>query len=308
MDNLTALQSALSKVGKSVSRVVFPVPGGRVSQSVGPGHVAVDIAAPLGSPVYAPVFGKVTQIRRQRTGYGTNVRLLTPEGEELIFAHLGDVNVRPGQTVSAGSLLGRIGMTGYTSGPHVHFERRRPGPDRFVAGSRSTTTALDPWELLKSAAQRAAGSFRASPPPRNLTALSAPSSVAEQIRAARRGRPVVRDRGAETRTVQRLAQPTPPRAAVLPGPMGVPVRSTDRQQAAEWRETEDKSSIMSPWKSLASRALMGSAGFIIMVVGLFILSSGLREAAKGGAVRAVRFVAGTATGGPATGAVAATVS
>lgn len=125
------------------------IPGGHVSQLPQPGHEALDIAAPLGTPIYAPTSGIVEKIQNLGTyGYGRDIRIIAPSGLEELFGHLSEQDVYPGEPISAGQFIGRVGSTGYSTGPHTHFEVRKPGPDIFARGSRSTTTAIDPLSFL----------------------------------------------------------------------------------------------------------------------------------------------------------------
>lgn len=92
-------------------------------------HTALDIAASYGSPVVAAQNGVVSSVSvgTWDGGYGTNVRVNNGDVETL-YAHFSSINVSAGQAVNAGStVLGWIGMTGRTTGPHVHFEVRKGG-------------------------------------------------------------------------------------------------------------------------------------------------------------------------------------
>jgi len=84
-------------------------------------HNAVDIAAPYGSAIIAPMDGRVLE-----TGYspilGKYVMMTHSGGWKTLFGHMSEVLVKEGQYVSQGRTLGRIGTTGYSTGPHVHFE------------------------------------------------------------------------------------------------------------------------------------------------------------------------------------------
>jgi len=92
-------------------------------------HTALDIATAYGTPVAAAQNGIVEYVNvgTWDGGYGTNVRVRNGDVETL-YSHFSGVNVSAGQTVTAGStVLGWIGMTGRTTGPHVHFEVRKGG-------------------------------------------------------------------------------------------------------------------------------------------------------------------------------------
>lgn len=88
------------------------------------GHMGIDLAGGIGTPVYACREGVVQSID---TNYysGFDVRIFTKDGEFLhIYEHLDKWNVNVGQDVVTGELIGWIGTTGYSSGPHLHFECR----------------------------------------------------------------------------------------------------------------------------------------------------------------------------------------
>lgn len=77
--------------------------------------------------VCAAQAGKVTEVRRDATGYGWHVRIQHEDGFQTIYAHLSEIRVRAGQKVRAGEIIGRMGNTGNSTGPHLHFELRKNG-------------------------------------------------------------------------------------------------------------------------------------------------------------------------------------
>lgn len=122
------------------ARVVWPVDGGRISQDFGPTsfalepplcfegrcyphfHDGLDIAAALGTPVRAIAAGRVTIAGRVAGG----AVLVEIEHSPGVFSRYGHLEpgpaVRVGESVAAGDLVGTIGLTGNTTGPHLHFE------------------------------------------------------------------------------------------------------------------------------------------------------------------------------------------
>ena len=93
-------------------------------------HKGVDIGASVGAPVVAAHNGTVSQVYNGgwHGGYGVHVIVSGDNGYTTLYSHMSGTNVSPGQQVSAGSsLLGWVGMTGRTTGPHLHFEIRGPG-------------------------------------------------------------------------------------------------------------------------------------------------------------------------------------
>lgn len=102
---------------------LFPVvePIG-VSQRYGVFHPGVDIRAPKGSQVISVAAGTVIEVKRMRTGYGHYVRIAHAGTVSSLYAHLDKINVVVGQKVDKGQEIGTVGMTGWTTGPHLHFE------------------------------------------------------------------------------------------------------------------------------------------------------------------------------------------
>jgi murein DD-endopeptidase MepM/ murein hydrolase activator NlpD len=107
---------------------VFPVGGGASVVSVGAEHhdyPAADIAAPAGSPVYALAAAVVVNSWREpdeRCGIGATIR--TEDGLTWTYCHLSylDPHVEPGQVLAAGDLVGLVGSTGHSTGPHLHLQ------------------------------------------------------------------------------------------------------------------------------------------------------------------------------------------
>jgi murein DD-endopeptidase MepM/ murein hydrolase activator NlpD len=119
---------------------------GKTRASHSPSSRAIDWNRPddEGDQVVAAAPGVVTVAEpRGRSGYGNWVRVVHESGENTLYAHLRTVTVAVGQTVDQGALLGTVGSTGNSSGPHLHFEERNtrgvvaPFFDglRFVFGS-----------------------------------------------------------------------------------------------------------------------------------------------------------------------------
>jgi len=99
-------------------------------------HTGIDIAAPLGSPVYAAADGMVVAVAHTDVGYGNYVIVAHGAGVMTLYGHLLATNVAVGQHVGRGQLVGLEGMSGFATGPHLHFEIRVGGlvtdPIRFL--------------------------------------------------------------------------------------------------------------------------------------------------------------------------------
>lgn len=84
-------------------------------------HQGVDLAAPQGTPIYAAKSGKVTNASFQQGGAGYYVSINHGDGFTSIYMHMTHYIVAPGQYVSTGQVIGYVGSTGASTGPHLHF-------------------------------------------------------------------------------------------------------------------------------------------------------------------------------------------
>ena len=91
-------------------------------------HPAVDFRAPMGTPIVATGYGRINFMSAE-TGYGNVVKISHPGQITTLYAHMKGFakGLHRGSTVKAGQVIGYVGMTGYTTGPHVHYEYRVKG-------------------------------------------------------------------------------------------------------------------------------------------------------------------------------------
>ncbi|MEP7166414.1 MAG: M23 family metallopeptidase [Candidatus Woesebacteria bacterium] len=118
-------------VSKTISGpFIWPVPG-RVTLQFGdsdlpyqPFHTGIDIAGKEGDPIHA--FFKGTVISTDEIGWGYGTHVIIDHGDNLssLYAHLQTISASKGQEVSAGQIIGTRGSSGWSTGPHLHFEIR----------------------------------------------------------------------------------------------------------------------------------------------------------------------------------------
>lgn len=111
----------------------WPVQGGRITQGFGmtsfaksgayggAGHNGIDIGAPNGTPVYATAAGTVVSVGFNDNSYGKWVVIKHTDGYFSLYGHLSAQGVSNGQSVSRGQNIGKVGSTGFATGPHLHF-------------------------------------------------------------------------------------------------------------------------------------------------------------------------------------------
>ncbi|MFW5697485.1 MAG: murein hydrolase activator EnvC family protein [Fimbriimonadaceae bacterium] len=122
--------------GPFTGSFINPTPGARVSSNYGMRihpiartrrmHTGIDLAAPTGTPIVASAAGKVIFAGWKR-GYGNTVIVDHGGGMSTLYAHCSSITVGNGQIVNMGQTIARVGSTGYSTGPHLHFEIRQGG-------------------------------------------------------------------------------------------------------------------------------------------------------------------------------------
>lgn len=117
-------------------------------------HWGMDFTAPRGTPIYASGDGKIVRADASASGYGKHIRIEHGFGYISLYAHLSKYNVRKGQKVKRGDLIGYVGSTGRSEAPHLHYEIIKDGnkinPINFYYGKLS---AAEFYELLKKSQQ-----------------------------------------------------------------------------------------------------------------------------------------------------------
>ena len=115
-------------------------------------HKGMDFTAKRGTPVYASGDGKITRADSRSSGYGKHIRIDHGYGYVSLYAHLNGYNVRRGQKVKRGDVIGFVGSTGRSQAPHLHYEIAKDGrkinPVNFYYGN---LTAQEFDLLLKQA-------------------------------------------------------------------------------------------------------------------------------------------------------------
>ena len=113
----------------------------------------MDFTAPRGTPIYASGDGKIIRVDQGSAGYGKHIRIDHGFGYISLYAHMSKYNVRKGQKVKRGDLIGFVGNTGRSQAPHLHYEISKNGskinPINFYYGNLSP----EEFEAMQKAAQ-----------------------------------------------------------------------------------------------------------------------------------------------------------
>ena len=90
-------------------------------------HAGLDFTAPIGTPIYATAEGVVSEAGFNAGGYGNRVLINHGYGYETLYGHMVRIKVRAGQKVNRGEVIGWVGSTGKSTGPHCHYEVHKDG-------------------------------------------------------------------------------------------------------------------------------------------------------------------------------------
>jgi murein DD-endopeptidase MepM/ murein hydrolase activator NlpD len=167
---LTAELIAKDPVLTATGHLLWPIPHATISQGFGPTpyvfeaayagfphfHTGIDLAMPLGTPVFAAADGVVVLARPMTdtggmlVGYGNYVIIQHDTGLKTLYGHLLTIGVKAGDVVHRGQLIGLVGSTGNSTGPHTHFE------------VRIENSPVDPIQMLPAAAPQPAAPIPAA--------------------------------------------------------------------------------------------------------------------------------------------------
>jgi len=161
------------------SHLEWPLPGRRLGRGFGSDggrHEAVDVTAPKGTDVRCMAPGIVGYADDELKGYGKVMFVVHSGGWVTLYAHLAELGARPGQRLVTGEVLGEVGSTGISKGPHLHFELLVRGtrvdpmkhmhgvPDHVNRVSWNDQTSTSFYSMVNSRSASAA-------PPTNTTTL-----------------------------------------------------------------------------------------------------------------------------------------
>ncbi len=90
-------------------------------------HAGLDFASPIGTPIYATANGVVTEANFNEGGYGNHVVINHGYGYETLYGHMVRIKARVGQKIKRGEVIGYVGSTGKSTGPHCHYEVHKNG-------------------------------------------------------------------------------------------------------------------------------------------------------------------------------------
>lgn len=123
MTQLNQTEKLTEVVMTTDSEYVFPLEMTLgMSQSYHGLHPGVDLRAPMGTKIYSLAEGTIVEVEEMLVGYGHFVRIAHKGTISSLYAHLDTVTVKPGQKVDKGQTIGTVGLTGWSTGPHLHLE------------------------------------------------------------------------------------------------------------------------------------------------------------------------------------------
>jgi murein DD-endopeptidase MepM/ murein hydrolase activator NlpD len=115
LDHTPSIQPTTGYLSRGFGMMIDPFTGTKQP------HLGIDLAADIGTPVYATAEGKVSSVERD-PGLGKTILISHQSGYTTVYAHLSLVKVKIGQYVRRGEVIGAVGNTGYSTGPHLHYE------------------------------------------------------------------------------------------------------------------------------------------------------------------------------------------
>lgn len=112
---------------KTEKSIQYPLEKYKVNQGYNRFHYAADLGAPVGSVLRPVKAGTVTFVGYRKDGYGNLIILDHGKNLDSYYAHLNKIYVQVGQEVTTNTVIGEVGLTGHTTGPHLHLEIHQNG-------------------------------------------------------------------------------------------------------------------------------------------------------------------------------------
>jgi len=122
-------------------------------------HYGMDFTAPSGTEIYATGNGKVIKVISSRRGYGNEIVIDHGYGYETLYGHMSKFNVKKGQKVKRGDVIGFVGSTGLSTAPHLHYEVHQNGKKVNPINFYFNDLNSDEWDKMIEIASRNGQSF-----------------------------------------------------------------------------------------------------------------------------------------------------
>jgi murein DD-endopeptidase MepM/ murein hydrolase activator NlpD len=130
LTTLVAVPASAATTGEKAADPASCPVAAEISQGYHEGHDGVDLAAPIGTPIYAAGPGTVTE-SGPASGYGQWIRIKHSDGAVTEYGHMSERFVNVGDTVTGGQHIANVGNEGQSTGPHLHFEVHLDGGTGF---------------------------------------------------------------------------------------------------------------------------------------------------------------------------------
>jgi murein DD-endopeptidase MepM/ murein hydrolase activator NlpD len=172
-----------------VHEFIMPIDKGRVTSMFHQGrfHPAIDLAAPIGTPVRATTRKQTVTFAGRRGGYGNLVITRDSSGRQHYYGHLQRIIAGIGTLLKQGDLLGLLGSTGHSTGPHVHYEVRKSSGGHF-----NPATLLFPGLSVRPGYAWNDARFPTVAEVRSTTKVASRANVKRSVRAVRNAKGKVR--------------------------------------------------------------------------------------------------------------------
>jgi len=122
-------------------------------------HSGMDFTASIGTPIHSTGHGSVAKVEMNGRGFGNNVVINHGYGYQTLYGHMSRIAVKPGQKISRGDIIGYVGNTGSSTGPHLHYEVHKNGSPVNPLNFYFNDLSPDEYDKMVEISSRASQSF-----------------------------------------------------------------------------------------------------------------------------------------------------